>query len=407
MTNGIEKCPQCGGTLTVKQPSQVGGWLLIIIGIFLTPVCIGILLIFLGVSQLKSTSTPYWYCINCGYSRGKESAAAAGAALPVILENINFSGQPHFVLESGFRNNPAFKETPESIRASFEKAFEEYTKKNYTLATDALDKILFEDPSNKAALWGQLGLLFVKPLNEIPIEKPLKVLKEIGKTAERGEEKARLEKGVIKMLRTYYNFLFQRGALNQAILKRLSPYIDYLIEINPGDVAYRKYGVQLIGNAGFKGSDLWNKYHNYLLEHDEEYKNQYKEELRIAERNRKRNKIIIIVGAAIVLATITACILIYYLDIRKAEPVPPPKVTVIEKRPSTAEVIVDWGLPLRATPDASGKLITKLKKGEELKVLEKEPEWVWCRVETAAGEVGWVKTEVSAGPTLAFSEEGG
>lgn len=400
-----KRCPECGGTLTVKQPSQVGGWAMIIIGLFLTPACVGIILIIVGVSMLKNASTPYWYCIDCGYARGRQrssgSVSTAGEE-----KDINVSAEPYFIFESGFRDNPAFKASPEHVRASFEEAFVEYNKGNYALAGGALEKILYDDPTNKSALWGKIGLLFVKPIEVVDIEDPLRMLRGISEIIETDEEKARFEKGVINTLSLFYDYYYQRGLIDEALLRRLMAYIDFLTEIDYRDVTYRKYALDLINRAGFKDSDIWEKYHTYLLENDDEFKRQYDDGILIAARNKELVRAVLVAAAAICVQTVIGLIMgfIFLSAVASADPdvgnAPPPPAEV-EEGPPTAKVLAS-AIEVRESPSDWARTIDAVFEGEEVKVLGRDEASKWYKVETPGGEVGWMEAENWEGPTLEF-----
>jgi hypothetical protein len=407
MMGSAEKCPQCGGTLIVKQPSQAIGWVLIIIGLFLTSVCIGLFLIVFGVVQLSKANEPYWYCINCGYSRGRYVEPGKLAALPDRFDSVNLSDEPYFIFGSGFRNNPAFQEAPAHIKASFEKAFEEYTKGNYPLAEDALEKILYDDPTNKAALWGKLGLLFGKPLDETPVEYPLEILKTISNVTVAEEEKERLEKGVVKALRHYYDFFYQKGRLDEATLKKVLEYVDFLVEKNPYDVTHRKYALDLISGAGYKDSDIWNKYHRYLMENDDEYATRYDESVRIAARNKELFRALFIGAGAVCVQVVVGLIMgfIFLSAVASANAdigaAPPPPPAEVEEGPPTAKVLAA-AIEVRESPSDWATTIDAVFEGEEVRVLGRDEASEWYKVETPDGKVGWMEAENWEGPTLEF-----
>jgi hypothetical protein len=63
----LEACVRCSGALKAaeeKSPNSGTGCIIIILGLVLTPLCIGIPIIIYGIGQMNEISV--WKCVRCG-----------------------------------------------------------------------------------------------------------------------------------------------------------------------------------------------------------------------------------------------------------------------------------------------------------------------------------------------------
>jgi uncharacterized protein YgiM (DUF1202 family) len=70
---------------------------------------------------------------------------------------------------------------------------------------------------------------------------------------------------------------------------------------------------------------------------------------------------------------------------------PSTPVTTIEG-PTESLVVLSTTLNVRVEPSTSGPIVAKLSRGERVMVLKREG--AWSRVQTSAGDIGWVSSEL-------------
>ena len=68
-TSPVYPCNRCQGPMIsfVDRPNEATGCIIIILGISLTPVCLGIPILIYGLSMMGQATT-MWQCSNCGLS---------------------------------------------------------------------------------------------------------------------------------------------------------------------------------------------------------------------------------------------------------------------------------------------------------------------------------------------------
>lgn len=106
-------------------------------------------------------------------------------------------------------------------------------------------------------------------------------------------------------------------------------------------------------------------------------------------------KVLRALGGLIVLLILVLTVNNWWTDYRKATPKRGETTATVTATPtaapaaanSTVSVLVD-GLNFRVKPDATGKSLRGLKKGEKLTLVSQAGSWL--QLKDAAGKVGWV-----------------
>jgi ribosomal protein L37AE/L43A len=87
----IHQCPKCAGPLksVFRPPSTSSNWLMLMIGLFLTPFLIGIFILIAYNDKLKKEQqTTWWHCESCGYHVATQ---ALGKPFPLVVRLVALS----------------------------------------------------------------------------------------------------------------------------------------------------------------------------------------------------------------------------------------------------------------------------------------------------------------------------
>jgi uncharacterized protein YgiM (DUF1202 family) len=82
---------------------------------------------------------------------------------------------------------------------------------------------------------------------------------------------------------------------------------------------------------------------------------------------------------------------------QSSQPPPPPPPFPVQTRPDTGEApaesltVLASTLNVRVEPSTSGAIVAKVSRGDRVTVLKREG--AWSRIQTSAGDIGWVSSE--------------